>query len=263
MSDSLHQRIEYLDAERGTIYSEDGQMLSTSIPTFDIYMDFAADGLREKNGKRFKENLDSFSYSLSNYFGDRSPSEYKKSLQQAYNKKDRYYLLRKKLPFEDYKAFREFPLARLGRNKSGVIVEVNSKRLTPFQLLANRTVGLSRDHVATNGKIKKMNVGLEKSYDSLLTGQKGQRLVRFITGGVAVPVEGYQVEPENGKDILTTLDVNIQDIAENALMKMMLQSESQYGSKPSQILAGKRMAVIGKMIITLFASPSLVRPSNC
>jgi cell division protein FtsI (penicillin-binding protein 3) len=230
MSDSLHQRIEPLDAERGTIYSEDGQMLSTSIPIFDIYMDMEADGLREKSGKRFKENIDSFSIALSDYFGDRTPNEYKRDLELAYKKSDRYYPLRKKLSFEDYKAFREFPLARLGRNKSGVIVEVDSKRLTPFQLLANRTVGLSRDYMASNGKIKKMNVGLEKSYDSLLTGQKGERLVRFIAGGIAVPVEGYKVEPENGKDIVTTLDVNIQDITETALMKMMLQSESQYGT---------------------------------
>jgi len=230
MSDSLHQRIEALDAERGTIYSEDGQMLSTSIPTFDIYMDMEADGLREKNGKRFKENIDSFSIALANYFGDRTASEYRRDLQLAYKKSDRYFLLRKKLSFEDYKAFREFPLAKLGRNKSGVIVEVDSKRLTPFQLLANRTVGLSRDYVASNGKVKKMNVGLEKSYDTFLTGQKGQRLVRFIAGGAAVPVEGYQIEPENGKDVVTTLDVNIQDITESALMKMMLQSESQYGT---------------------------------
>jgi cell division protein FtsI (penicillin-binding protein 3) len=230
MSDSLHQRIEPLDAERGTIYSEDGQMLSTSIPTFDIYMDTEADGLREKDGKRFKENIDSFCIALAHYFKDKSVKQYKREIETAYKKKSRYFPLKKKLSFADYKAFREFPLARRGRNKSGVIVEVNSKRLTPFQLLANRTVGLSRDYVATNGKIKKMNVGLEKSYDSSLTGQKGERLIRFIAGGVAVPVEGYQVEPENGKDIVTTLDVNIQDITESALMKMMLQSEAKYGT---------------------------------
>ena len=127
-------------------------------------------------------------------------------------------------------------------------------------MLANRTIGLSREHIASNGKIKKQNVGLEKSYDTLLTGQKGQRLVRFIAGGMPVPVEGYQIEPENGKDIFTTLDVNIQDIAETALMKMMVQSEAQYGTaivmetKTGKIKAianlGRRpMAVIGKMII--------------
>ena len=97
MSDSLHQRIEPLDAERGTIYSEDGQMLSTSIPIFDIYMDMGADGLREKNGKRFKENIDSFSIALANYFSDKSIAEYKRDLQLAYKKNNRYYLLKKRL----------------------------------------------------------------------------------------------------------------------------------------------------------------------
>ena len=108
-------------------------------------------------------------------------------------------------------------------------MEENSKRLSPFGLLANRTIGFSREHIASNGKVKKQNVGLEKSYDTLLTGQKGQRLVRYAAGG-AIPVEGYQIEPENGKDIFTTLDVNIQDIAENALLRTMEKSESQYGT---------------------------------
>jgi cell division protein FtsI (penicillin-binding protein 3) len=229
MSDSMHQRIVELDADRGTIYSEDGQMLSTSLPQFDIYLDFQADGLREKNGKVFFANVDSFALSMADYFRDKSSSQYKKELLQGYKKKSRYYPLRKKMSFEEYKAFRNFPLVKLGRNKSGVIVEENSKRLSPFGLLANRTIGLSREHVASNGKIKKQNVGLEKTYDSILSGQKGQRLVRFIAGG-AVPVEGFQVEPENGKDIYTTLDVNMQDIAQTALLKMMVKSESQYGT---------------------------------
>jgi len=103
MSDSLHQRIEPLEAERGTIYSEDGQMLSTSIPTFNIYIDFAADGLREKSGKRFKQHIDSFSIAMANYFGEKTSDQYKKELTAAYNKKNRYYLLLKKLSFEDIK----------------------------------------------------------------------------------------------------------------------------------------------------------------
>lgn len=229
MSDSMHQRIVELDADRGTIYSEDGQMLSTSLPEFDIYLDFRADGLRDKNGKVFKENVDSFAIAMASYFGDKSSAQYKKELLEGYKKKGRYYSLKKKLSFEQYKNFRQFPLVRLGRNKSGVIVEESSKRLSPFGLLANRTIGLSREHIASNGKMKKQNVGLEKSYDTLLTGQKGQRLVRYAAGG-AIPIEGFQIEPENGKDIFTTLDVNIQDIAENALLKMMETSESLYGT---------------------------------
>lgn len=230
MSDSLHRRIVALTADRGTIYSEDGQMLSTSIPTFDIYMDFNADGLREKKGKRFFEHLDSFAFALSAYFGDQSAAEYKKELKTAYARNSRYYPLKKKLRFEDYKVFREMPLVRLGRNKSGVITEVNSKRLLPYGLLANRTIGLSREHVASNGKTKKQNVGLEKSYDTLLSGRDGQRLVRYIAGGTAIPVEGTQTDPVNGKDIHTTIDVNIQDITETALMRMMQQCEGPYGT---------------------------------
>lgn len=230
MSDSLHQRFIALDANRGTIYSEDGEMLSTSIPTFDIYIDFNADGLREKKGKRFKENIDSFAHALSNYFGDKTTTQYKKELQRGYDKNNRYYPLKKKLTFEEYKTFRDFPLVKLGRNRSGTIVEVNTKRLSPFGLLANRTIGLSREHVASNGKLKKQNVGLERSYDTLLSGHDGQKLVRFIAGGTAIPIEGSQTDPENGKDIFTTLDVNIQDITETALMKMMLQCEGPYGT---------------------------------
>lgn len=230
MSDSLHQKFQAVDATRGTIYSEDGQMLSISIPTFDIYIDFNADGLREKKGKRFSENVDSFAVSLANYFKDKTSDQYKKELQSAYNSKERYYPLKKKLSFENYKIFREFPLVKLGRNKSGVIVDVNSKRETPFGLLANRTIGLSREFKDAGKKAKKQNVGLERSYDTVLSGHDGVKLVRYITGGTAVPVEGSQTDPENGKDVFTTIDVNIQDIAETALMRMMLQCEGPYGT---------------------------------
>jgi cell division protein FtsI (penicillin-binding protein 3) len=229
MSDSMHQQIVELDADRGTIYSEDGQMLSTSLPQFDIYVDFQADGLRDKNGKVFSENIDSFSIAMSKYFGDKTTAQYKADMKEGYRKKSRYYPLKKKLSFEEYKAFRQFPLVKLGRNKSGVIVEESSKRLSPFGLLANRTIGLSREHIASNGKVKKQNVGLEKTYDTLLTGQKGQRLVRYASGG-PIPVEGFQTEPENGKDVFTTLDVNIQDISENALLKVLESTESLYGT---------------------------------
>ncbi len=221
-SDSLHTRIINLDADRGTIYSEDGSMLSTSIPYFNIYIDFGAEGLRDKNGKRFRENLDSLSYSLAKLFLDKSSNGYKQLLQEGFRKKNRYFLLKKNIDFQQYQQLREFPLVRLGRNKSGFIAEVKSKRLNPFGMLANRTIGLARKNA--------QNVGLERTYDSLLKGETGKKLVRFIAGGVAVPVEGYEVEPENGKDLITTLDVNIQDIAQNALLKMMIQNEAVTGT---------------------------------
>ena len=230
MSDSLHLEYRELDAERGTIYSEDGSMLSTSIPYFDIRIDFGAEGLRDKNGKRFKENIDSLSIYLAGLFGDQSAEAYKKELKQAYKNKERYYLLERNISFRDYQLMRTFPLIRQGRNKSGFIFEEREKRLTPFGLLANRTIGLSREYVGADGKMVNKNVGLEKTYDTLLKGENGKRLVRRISGGAFVPIEGSEIEPEDGRDVLTTIDVKIQDIAENALMKMMVENEAEHGT---------------------------------
>jgi cell division protein FtsI (penicillin-binding protein 3) len=222
LSDSMHQKYVEMDAERGTIYSEDGQMLSTSIPFYDIYMDLGAEGLHDKKGKNFRNNIDSFCIVCAHLFKDKSSAEYKHALTFAYKQEDRYYLLKKGLSFEQYKEFRTFPLVRLGRNKSGVIVEERSKRLNPFGMLGRRTIGLAR--------LNAQSVGLERTYDSMLTGTNGKRLVRYISGGTPVPVEGYEIESENGKDIITTLDVHIQDIVESALMKMMVESESEHGT---------------------------------
>ncbi|KAK6031631.1 penicillin-binding protein, transpeptidase domain protein [Ostertagia ostertagi] len=219
-----------MQAERGTIYSEDGDMLSTSVPFFDIYIDFGADGLREKKGIRFTTYVDSLSIALAGFFKDKKAAAYKKELQAGYRAKNRYYELRKNLTFEEYKTLRTFPLVNQGRNKSGFIAEVKNKRLNPFGLLANRTIGLSRDYINPDGKVVSQNVGLERTYDTLLKGDKGQRLVRFISGGAFIPVEGSEIEPQNGKDIITTIDVNTQDIAENALMKMMIDNEADHGT---------------------------------
>ena len=223
MSDSLHVKMLDVEADRGTIYSADDKMLSTSIPQFDIYVDFGADGLVENGGKLFNENLDSLSYSLADLFKDRTKGDYKKLLSKGYKEKNRYYLLKRKVSFEEYQQLKQFPLVRLGKNKSGFIADNKSVRLNPYQLLAYRTIGLERQNA--------QKVGLEQTYDSLLQGTTGKRLVRYIAGGVAVPVENdYQVEPENGDDIITTIDTRIQEISENALLKMMQQSESQNGT---------------------------------
>ncbi|MBK8088565.1 MAG: transpeptidase family protein [Chitinophagaceae bacterium] len=222
MSDSMHTKILDLDAERGTIYSEDGSMLSTSLPQFDIFIDFGAEGLRQKKGERFFDNIDSLAISLAGLFKDKKAETYKKELKLAYKNKERYYPLHKKVSFEEYKELREFPLVRLGKNKSGFIAEVKTKRLNPFGELGFRTIGLYRE----NSKL----VGLERSFDSVLRGTTGKRLVRFVAGGVMMPVEGYEVEPENGNDVYTTIDVNIQDITERALMRTVATNEALEGT---------------------------------
>ncbi|HRH59652.1 MAG TPA: penicillin-binding protein [Chitinophagaceae bacterium] len=222
MSDSLHQQIQEVAAERGTIYSADGQMLSTGIPRFDVYVDFSADGLRENNGKLFYDNLDSLSWYLADLFKDKSKAQYKQDLKAGYKSKKRYVPFKMKVSYNDYKQMMEFPLLRLGKYKSGFIADVKSIRLTPYNLLAFRTIGLERENA--------QKVGLEATYDTILKGTEGKRLVRFIAGNTPVPVnDDNEVEPENGKDIVTTIDTRIQEITENALMKMMIENEAVHG----------------------------------
>ena len=222
MGDSLHLKYFPIQAERGTIYSEDGNMLSTSLPVFDVFVDFGAEGLREKNGKRFKDNIDSLSSCLSALFNDKSKMDYQKEMQFAFKNEDRYYTLKKNINFTDYQLLRDFPLVKLGRNKSGFIIEARDKRINPYVLLANRTIGVSRADASKN-------IGLEQRYDSLLKGNSGQRLYRYIAG-TYMSVDGAVVEPENGKDIISTIDTYIQDVAENALLKMLTDNHSTYGS---------------------------------
>ena len=222
MNSKMHLKYRDVFAERGSIYSEDGNMLSTSIPVFDVFIDFGADGLREKNGKRFRENVDSLSIGLAGLFKDESAEMYKKILTDAYNNEDRYFPLKKKITFEQYEQLKNFKLVKQGKNKSGFLIDEKDNRVNPYVLLANRTIGLSRGDTSKN-------VGLERSYDSLLKGQTGKELMRYMAGSY-VPVEGARIEAEMGKDIVTTIDTYIQDVAENALLKMMLSNNSSQGS---------------------------------
>lgn len=223
MGDSLHQTVEILDAERGTIYSEEGEMLSSSIPYFDIHINFrSTEALRENNGKLFYQNVDSLAYCMAGLFDDKTKKEYVQELTRAYKNKMPWYELRKDIPFEKYKILRNFPLARLSKYKSGFIVETKEKRMMPFGMLANRTIGLNRDSL-------KLSVGLEKYYDSILKGQSGSRVVRYIAGGTRVPMDDSEIEPVNGKDIITTLNVQLQDIVQTALHEKMKAQQAING----------------------------------
>lgn len=230
MSDSLHLEYREMEADRGTIYSEDGRMLSSSIPFFDIYLDFGAEGVQEKNGLRFRSHLDSLAIHLAVLLGDKNAAAYKRELLAVFNRQDRYHLLKKNIDFRQYSALRNIDYIRKNRNKNGFIFIEKEKRLAPFGLLANRTIGLSRSYIDSAGNLVTKNVGLEKTYDSLLRGVTGKRLVRRVAGGAFIPVEGSEIEPENGKDIVTTIDINIQDVTEQALKSMLEQNEATSGT---------------------------------
>lgn len=222
MADSLHTRYFTIEAARGNIYSDNGSMLCTSIPYFNIRMDMETDGLRDKDGKLFRENLDSLSICLSALFADKTAEQYRRELKKAYQNEDRYYLIKREISYAQYEKLKDFPLFRQGSDKGGLIAETVDRRINPFRLLANRTIGLWRENA--------QNVGLEATYNNELSGVTGRRLMRRISGGTFIPVDGYEIDPENGKDLLTNIDVNIQDIAENALYQMVSSNEAQHGT---------------------------------
>jgi cell division protein FtsI (penicillin-binding protein 3) len=243
LSDSLHQRIAEIPAARGTIYSEDGQMLSTNVPQFDIYIDFRVEPLHEKNGKLFRENIDSLSLSLADLFQDQSASQYKDQLTKAFETREPNYELKKKINYRQYLALAKFPMFKVGRYKSGMIAQERNVRLNPYQNMGYRTIGLAREQ---------NSVGLELSYDTVLKGRNGRQLVRAIAGGVTVPVqEGeFEIAPETGKDIVSNLDVFIQEVTTNALNKMMVQNQAQWGvAMVMEVKTGKIKAIanLGKI----------------
>jgi cell division protein FtsI (penicillin-binding protein 3) len=243
LSAKRYTHVEEIEAERGTIFSEDGKMLCTSIPIYDIRIDFQADGLQAKNGELFTNNIDSLSICLANLFNDKTKEEYKQELKRGFKLKDRYYLLKRSISYEQYHALINFPLVRLGKNKSGFITEESTKRLNPYNMLAFRTIGLVK-------KDSSFNVGIERYYDSILKGTTGSRVVKTIAGNINIPVEGFDIEPEKGKDINTTLDVAVQDIAETALYKKLKQQDAEYGTCiVMEVKTGKIKAIanLGKM----------------
>ncbi len=217
-ADSLTTQIRSIEASRGNIFSSDGSLLATSVPIYDIRMDLKADGLTEE---AFKKNVDSLSLCLSNLFNDKSKSEYNHELHEAWNDGSRYFLIQKNVHYTQMKTLKQFPLFRLGKYKGGLMIQQRNIRELPFKELAQRTIGTLRD-------VKP--VGIEASFDGSLQGASGSRLMQRIAGGVWMPLNDKEVvEPKDGNDIITTINVNIQDVAENALGEHLIKNNADHG----------------------------------
>jgi len=217
-ADSLTTQIRSIEASRGNIFSSDGSLLATSVPIYDIRMDLKADGLTDE---AFNKNVDSLSFCLAELFRDKSRSEYNHELHEARNEGSRYYLIQKNVHFSDLQKMKQFPLFRLGKYKGGLVIEQRNIRELPFKELAQRTIGTLRDV---------RPVGIEASFDGNLQGASGSRLMQRIAGGVWMPLnDKEEVEPKDGNDIITTIDVNIQDVAESALEQHLRKNNADHG----------------------------------
>lgn len=222
--------VEKLVAVRGNILADDGSLLAASIPLFEIWMDMKADSLTEKV---FKKNVDSLAICLSDLFGDRSADEYRNHLYDGWRKRSRGHLIKREVTYPELNELRNFPIFRRGKNKGGLLILTEYHRELPYRSLARRIIGYEKKikgYKSYKGGDSIVYVGLEGTFSDVLAGKDGQRLIRRISGRSSVPVDAdNQVEPENGDDIITTLDVNLQDLAESALRKELIADSADHG----------------------------------
>jgi cell division protein FtsI (penicillin-binding protein 3) len=196
--------------KRGNIYAADGRLLASSIPTYTVFMDMGAESLRLNSGQLFHENLDSLSLSLSRFFGDKTPAQYKRVLTKAYqDKKRNFQLYPHRISYSQLKELRKLPLFRLGRIRSGLYDREYVSRVKPFGSLASRTIGDVYPDESLGGRS-----GIEGSFNEQLLGTPGVSTRQKVANRY---LETVDVEPIDGLDIYSTIDVEIQDIAEKAL----------------------------------------------
>lgn len=220
-SDSVSIFTKTVLAERGNIYSQDGKLLATSLPIFDVHIDFNADGL---NDDVFSStNVDSVCTMLAAKYHDRSAADYRRDFTKAYKKGDTYYLLRKNISLADLNQLKSWPWFRLSKNRSGLIIETKEERDHPFGDIALRTLGIDENHDGTYSS------GIELKYDKDLTGEKMKKLYRKLSGGASKPIDTKEETVNSGKDIYTTIDINIQDVAEDALRKALTFHNADHG----------------------------------
>ena len=216
-----------INPNRGNIYSADNKLMATSMPRYYLYMDFQADGFSRDSFLYSKANgIDSLSIYLSRTLKNRTAASYKTHLMRGLNSKSRQYpVYEGRVTYSDLKAIKQFPFFRYGRNRSGLYEKEMVQRQKLFDRMASRTIGDIYNEIETNGLSKGKN-GLELYYDSLLRGEAGinslQRVGRQWTNVT-------EVEPVDGYDIITTLDIQIQDFAEKALLDKLRELDAELG----------------------------------
>ncbi len=224
-------------ATRGNIYADDESILATSLPFYRVAFDPTI-----ADAQAFNEGIDSLALLLSRFYGDKSEEQYRRKIKNARHAGRQYIRLNsRQINYQDKKKMAKWPIFRDGKNKGGVIFEKVEKRFKPFGLLAERTIGFINED--------NLGAGLEYSFNGHLAGQDGEALFERIAGGSKPLSDGTEVKPQHGFDIKTTIDVNLQDVAENALYKALEKTDAEYGTvilmevKTGEI---KAMANLGK-----------------
>ncbi|EON76906.1 Cell division protein FtsI [Lunatimonas lonarensis] len=219
ISEDIHLQYRPVKATRGNIYSSDGSLLATSLPFYRVVLDPSI-----VSEEKFRANIDSLSTLLAGFYKDKSATAYRRMIQDARVSGKKYLIInRKHIGYQEKLALMKWPILREGRLGGGVIFEKVDQRYRPFKNLAGRTVGFLNED--------QYGVGIEYSFNEYLQGKNGESLFQKIAGGSWKPLhDADDVKPEDGYDITTTLDINIQDVAESALLRQLMNKDATYGS---------------------------------
>nr|WP_315175183.1 penicillin-binding protein [uncultured Flavobacterium sp.] len=209
-----------VSANKGSIYSSDGSLLAISIPEYTIAFNATI-----PSDKNFNEKVDSLSTSLSKLFG-KSKSHYYSILTKSKQSKRRYVVIQNKVNYSDYMLVKKMPMFQLGSYKSGLIADLHTIRAYPLGNIAQRTIG----YTSIDNKGNSISVGIEGSYDNYLNGKDGKILKQKIAHGQYKPIrDENEIEPIEGYDVVSTIDVYIQDIAHHALLEALKKFDAEHG----------------------------------
>lgn len=210
-----------IPSNRGNIYADDGSLLATSVPKYDIRFDAVT-----VSAENFEKNIVPLANAMAEKFG-KSSNHYLNLFRNARANKNRYKLVERKVDYSDYLELRTFPLFKLGPYRGGLITEQSTVREHPIGKIAERMVGYERHD--ENGHT--VRVGLEGAYGKYLQGKDGRRLKQRIAKGQWKPIfDENEIEPQDGYDVISTINVNIQDIAHHALLKQLELYEAEHGT---------------------------------
>lgn len=217
--DKIAFRTNEIPAVRGDILAKDGRLLASSVPYYKVRIDCT---VQEKD--TFNKYIDGLCKELSAFFKDRSQAQYKKLITEGRNKNKRYMALGNRLvDYSELAQIKQFPLFKLGANNGGIIAEEQYRRKNPYGRTAYRTIGFMNS--------QGVGTGIEASWDYYLKGVPGQQTVQRLTGGEWIPINtDNNIAPQDGYDIRTTIDIDIQEAVEKALMEQIKKGNNVEGA---------------------------------
>jgi len=221
MADKVVFRRQVDMAARGDILSDDGRILASSVPYYTVYMDTRSSGMADTT---WANGINGLCRGLSKYVGGNTPEGWKNALTNARRRGDRYYLIKRHVSYETLKHLKELPIFRHGKFRGGLLYQPENRRIMPNGLLAKRTIGYITEDTLAN------IVGIEGSFNNYLAGKDGLKVQQRLTGGAWIDVDNLEtVHARPGDDIVTTIDLDLQDATENALYKQLSKHKAHHG----------------------------------